>query len=45
VAVKLRAVGAKEQQLRSIVEWAVAHCPVTDAVRRAIPLEFELEIS
>jgi uncharacterized OsmC-like protein len=45
VAVKLRSVGAKEQQLRPIVEWAVAHCPVTDAVRRAIPLEFELEIS
>jgi uncharacterized OsmC-like protein len=45
VAVKLRAVGAKEQQLRPLVEWAVAHCPVTDAVRRAIPVEIDLEIS
>jgi uncharacterized OsmC-like protein len=42
VAVSLRAVGASRQQLEDITNWAVAHCPVTDAVRRAIPLIVEL---
>jgi uncharacterized OsmC-like protein len=44
VAVKLRAVGASQQQLQELVNWAVVHCPVTDAVRRAIPMSVELEI-
>jgi len=26
----------------SIVDWAVEHCPVTDAVRRAVPLTVEM---
>lgn len=41
VAVRLRAVGASDDQLRQIVDWAVEHCPVTDAVRRAIPMTVE----
>ncbi|MEA2676060.1 MAG: hypothetical protein QOJ81_201 [Chloroflexota bacterium] len=45
VAVRVASVGADEHQLRGIVEWAVEHCPVTDAVRRAIPMAIELEIS
>jgi len=45
VAVRLRAVGAERQHLQKVVDWAVEHCPVTDAVRRAIPLSVELEIS
>jgi uncharacterized OsmC-like protein len=44
VAVKLRAVGAGEQQLRQIVDWAVEHCPVTDAVRRAVPMSVDLTL-
>jgi uncharacterized OsmC-like protein len=44
VAVRLRAVGADEQLLRDIVNWAVAHCPVTDAVRRAVPMSVELAL-
>jgi len=32
-----------DAQLRSIVDWAVAHCPVTDAVSRAIPMKIEVE--
>ena len=28
--------------LREICEWAVDHCPVTDAVRRAIPVSLEV---
>jgi uncharacterized OsmC-like protein len=39
VAVAVRATGADPQQVREIVGWAVAHCPVTDAVQRAVPTE------
>lgn len=42
VAVRARAVGANRQQLQELVDWAVEHCPVTDAVRRAIPMTVEL---
>ena len=44
VAVRLRVVGADNADLRRIVDWAVEHCPVTDAVRRAIPIAVEVEI-
>lgn len=30
--------------LRRIVDWAVDHCPVTDAVRRAVPMTVEVEV-
>ena len=43
VAVQLRAVGASNDQLQQIVDWAVEHCPVTDAVRRAIPMKVEVK--
>jgi uncharacterized OsmC-like protein len=39
VAVSVRAPGSDAGRLRDIVEWGVAHCPVTDAVQRAVPLE------
>jgi uncharacterized OsmC-like protein len=29
---------------RTIVAWAVEHCPVTDAVRRAIPMTVEVDV-
>lgn len=31
--------GADPAQLREVAEWAVDHCPVSDAVGRAIPVE------
>ena len=34
---------APEPLLREIATWAFDHCPVTDAVRRAIPLELRME--
>jgi organic hydroperoxide reductase OsmC/OhrA len=43
VAVSVRAVGSDTEHLRAIVEWAVAHCPVTDAVQRAVPMEVAIE--
>ena len=44
VAVSVRAHGSDTDQLRQIVEWGVAHCPVTDAVQRAVPLEVAIEV-
>lgn len=43
VAARVRAGGADEATIRGIVEWAVAHCPVTDAVRRAVPMTIEVD--
>ena len=39
VAVTIAAPGVDRAQLEAVVAWAVEHCPVTDAVERAIPLE------
>jgi uncharacterized OsmC-like protein len=33
---------AAPDQLRAVAEWAVDHCPVSDAVRRAIPVTVEV---
>ncbi|CAN5711093.1 hypothetical protein BH23CHL7_BH23CHL7_21650 [soil metagenome] len=33
---------ASREQIEQIVQWAVSHCPVTDAVRRAVPMTVEL---
>ncbi len=44
VAVSVRAHGSDTDQLRGIVEWGVAHCPVTDAVQRAVPMEVAIEV-
>jgi uncharacterized OsmC-like protein len=39
----VRVAGAGEpQQLREIVDWAVAHCPVVDAVKRAVPVYLQV---
>jgi uncharacterized OsmC-like protein len=35
---------ADEETLREIVSWAVDHCPVTDAVQRAIPMTVEVHL-
>ena len=41
VAVRL-AGDVDEAGRRALVDWAVAHCPVTDTIGRAVPLEVEL---
>jgi uncharacterized OsmC-like protein len=45
VRVRVRVEGSKQDQLREIVEWALRHCPVDDAVRRAVPVTVEIETS
>ncbi|HVM29862.1 MAG TPA: OsmC family protein [Candidatus Limnocylindrales bacterium] len=44
VAARLAVDEADAESLRELVEWAVAHCPVTDAVRRAVPMAIEVDI-
>jgi uncharacterized OsmC-like protein len=41
VVVRVR--GEAASRLLEIVEWAIDHCPVTDAVRRAIPMKVEVD--
>lgn len=35
---------ADEAAVREVVEWGLEHCPVDDAVRRAVPVELDLRI-
>jgi uncharacterized OsmC-like protein len=44
VAFRVWSTEAERDRLRDIAEWAVAHCPVSDAVRRAVPLTVEVEV-
>jgi uncharacterized OsmC-like protein len=41
--VKVGAKGADAQELRELVEWAVAHCPVCDDIKRAGPMTIEID--
>lgn len=42
--VKAQANGVSASELRDLVEWAVAHCPVCDAAKRAVPTTVEIEV-
>ena len=42
VAVKIRC-QADDAAIQELVDWAVKHCPVTDAVSRAIPMSVEVD--
>ena len=35
---------ASRQRLDEIVRWGIDHCPVCDAVKRAVPIDVEVEI-
>ena len=39
---RVTAEGAASDRLREVAEWAVEHCPVSDAVRRAVPMRVEV---
>jgi uncharacterized OsmC-like protein len=39
--IAVRADGPVSPELRDIVDWAVDHCPVSDAVKRAVPVTVE----
>ena len=42
VVVTIRARGRSRAELDELVRWAVDHCPVTDTVHRAVPVELEI---
>ena len=44
VHARIVAASAERGQLDQIVRWAIDHCPVIDAVRRAVPLTIDIEI-
>lgn len=35
---------APEGDLDEIVRWGIAHCPVCDAVKRAVPIDIEVDL-
>ncbi|HSK51982.1 MAG TPA: OsmC family protein [Clostridia bacterium] len=43
VRVRLGAVGVEAATLDDITRWGVSHCPVCDAVERAVPISIEVE--
>jgi uncharacterized OsmC-like protein len=43
--VRIGAAGVAPERLREIVVWAETHSPVSDACRRAVPTEVEVEIA
>jgi uncharacterized OsmC-like protein len=44
VHVRVTARGVPEDRLHEIVAWGVAHCPVCDAAKRAVPVETQIDI-
>jgi uncharacterized OsmC-like protein len=44
VQVRVAATATDEDRLREIVAWGVAHCPVCDAAKRAVPVETRVEV-
>ncbi len=42
MAVVVSVDGVADHEARSLVDWAVAHCPVTDTIARAVPIAAEV---
>jgi uncharacterized OsmC-like protein len=40
--VSIEADGAEPATINALVDWATAHCPVCDAVKRAVPVSVEV---
>jgi uncharacterized OsmC-like protein len=45
IAVSIEAKGRSQTDIDPLVRWAVDHCPVVDAVQRAVPVEIEVRIA
>ena len=45
LAIRVGAAGTEAAEIEHLVNWAVDHCPVADAVRRAVPVDVEIEIA
>ncbi len=44
IRVRVTSGGGDAVAVRSAAEWAVAHCPVADALKRAVPVAVEVEV-
>jgi uncharacterized OsmC-like protein len=44
VQVRVAAADVAEDRLRDLVAWGVAHCPVCDAAKRAVPVDVQVDI-
>jgi uncharacterized OsmC-like protein len=44
VRIALAADGVPDDRLREIADWGVAHCPVDDAIRRAVLVKVEISV-
>jgi uncharacterized OsmC-like protein len=42
IVVSIGGIDAGSEGARELVDWAVEHCPVTDTIARAVPLDVEL---
>jgi uncharacterized OsmC-like protein len=42
--VRIAAEGVEPEKLEEVIRWAEAHSPVADAIRRAVPMETEVEV-
>jgi len=42
VVIRVSSAGSDRIALEEVCRWAVDHCPVTDAIRRAVPLTVEV---
>jgi uncharacterized OsmC-like protein len=45
VRIRLGANGVAAERLRAIAEWGWRHCPVDDAMRRAVPVSVEVDVA
>ena len=45
VAVRVPGSTAAPGQVREIVAWGIDHCPVFDAVQRAVPVEIDIDVA
>lgn len=45
VAVSVAGSTAPPDQVREIVQWGIDHCPVCDAVKRAVPVEVDIHVA
>ena len=44
INVRVTSASGDPKVLREIVAWGISHCPVDDAVRRAVPVESQVEV-
>lgn len=44
LAIRVRPGSQDLAGVRDVIAWGVSHCPVDDSVRRAVPVEVEIEV-